>query len=251
MSAATTEIAPTYDFDKLAVSLKANPETDLASLLNELAKVPAPSIVDKPVVKKADPSATQALNEEMNRSVAALAKVFGKVALPATRRELRSHELTGFLTEQEELNAAKKVIEKRLGQIKDSVSDHFDVVVEKAGIAEPGKTPVDKNGHYLVGGSSKEKRLEARVPGAATCFVREKAEDKTSLSGALLLDLYESGKITRAEYLAVTTEVTSRVLDQSKLRAGLLSKARMARTQEIIEAITVVTYGNNSINVRK
>ncbi|MFD8654180.1 hypothetical protein [Streptomyces mirabilis] len=250
MSVAATELVPTYDFDQLAVSLKTNPDSNLSTLLSELAKIPV-QIFDKPVVKKVDPAAVETLNEQMARSVEALPKVFGKTPLPATRRELRNHELAGYLAERDEIAAAKKALAKREELIKDAVSTHFDVVAEKSGAAKDGETPVDKNGHYLIGGSSKAQRLEARLPGSENFFVREKGGDTVEPNFDKLLKLYEDKKITRKEFLDFTTEVSYRVLDESALRRGLLSKARMERTQEIIEMISVVRYGTNVITVRK
>lgn len=250
MSAAATELVPTYDFDKLALSLKANPDSNLASLLSELAQIPV-QIFEKPVIKKVDPAAVETLNEQMTRSVEALPKIFGKTALPATRRELRNHELAGYLAERNEIAAAKKVLARREELIKGAVSVHFDVVAEKTGAAKDGTTPVDKNGHYLIGGSSRTQRQEARLPDSETFFVREKSGDTVEPSFEKLLQAYEEKKITRKEFLDLTSEVSHRVLDQGKLRKGLISKARRERTQQILEMITEVRYGTLSINVRK
>lgn len=244
------ELAPTYDFGQLEISLKSDPDSNLGSLLSALATIPVQR-TEKPVVKKADPVAAEDLNQQMARSVEALPQVFGKTPLPATRRALRNNELAGYLREKEEIAAAKKALTKREELIKNAVSTHFDVVAEKSGAAKADETPVDKNGHYLIGGSSKEQRQEARTPGAETFFVREKSEDKVDLSIDMLLALYESKQITRAEFVGLTTEVSYRVIDETKVRQGLLSKARRERTQEIIRLISVVKYGTLSINTRK
>lgn len=250
MSTPTTDLVPTIDFDKLTETLKSGKDTDLASLLTELAKIPAPP-AEKPPVKKVDPAVTEALNAEMVRSMDVLPKVFGKTALPVNRRELRNSELAGYLSEREEIAAAKKLLTKREELIKNAVSDHFDVVAEKAGVAKAGETPVDKNGHYLIGGSGKGQRQEARIPGSDTFFVREKSKDSVVPSFEKLFDLYEKGEVTREEFLSLTRSESYRVLDQTKIRAGLLSKARLERTQEILSKISVVKYGTPSINVRK
>lgn len=251
-SAATAELAPTYDFEKLTSSLQADPGADLGTLLNQLAQIPAPAVADKPVVKKkADPVAEEHLNSELTRAVQALSQVFGKVTLPANPRVLRNSELADLVDETEEIAAAIKALKTRDDKIKNAVSGHFDVTAERAGKAKPGETPVDAKGHYLIGGSSAEQRLQAPVPGKEKFFVREKTKDSGGLSFEKLLAAYEEGKVTRAEYLAFTREVKARELDPSKFSRGLLSKARRKRTQEIMTMITRVTYGSNSVKLRK
>lgn len=244
------EIAPTYDFAQLTLSLRSSPDANLGTLLSELAKIPAPTI-EQPVVKKADPVAAENLNGQLLRSVEALPKVFGKVNLPVSRRALNKVELAGLVNEKEEISAAKRALVKREALVTQAVSVHFDVVAERDGAATDGETPVDKNGHYLIGGSSAAQRQEARVPGIGGFFTREKSADKVDLSFEKLLVLYETGQISRKDFLGMTREVTHRVIDEGKIRRGLLSSTRRKHTQEIVRLIGVVTHGTLSINLRK
>ncbi|MFJ4902838.1 hypothetical protein [Streptomyces sp. NPDC088727] len=250
MSSSNEIALPTYDFKQLEVQLQSDPNVNLGTLLSQLATIPMP-VNEQPVAKKADPATAASLNAQLTLSIESLPKVFGKVELPATRRALRNSELALLVDEKEEISAAMKALKKREELVNGVVSTHFDVLAEKSGAAKADKTPVDKNGHYLIGGSSKEQRLEARTPGKDTFFVRERAKDQVEPSMDLLLKLYEEKEITRAEFLGLTKEVTYRELDEAKIRRGLLSKAKRARTQEIISRIGVVSYGVNSIKLRK
>ncbi|MDQ1041423.1 hypothetical protein QFZ75_007925 [Streptomyces sp. V3I8] len=248
-AALTKALVPAYDFDQVTASLKADPGTDLASLLNDLAKIPTPEIT-KPVAKKTKLAVAEQLNAQMAHSIEALPQVFGKTPLPATRRTLRKNELAAFTDEKEEIVTAKAALTKREEQITRAVSTHFDVVAEREGRASIDKTPVDKNGHYLIGGSGKGTRMEAPVPGREKFFVRERSQDRSELNFEMLFDLYEQGRVSRAEFLYYTKEVRYRVLDGAKFSKGLLSRARRSRTQEIMTMISRVTYGTLSIKLR-
>ncbi|MCX4799533.1 hypothetical protein OG497_37390 [Streptomyces sp. NBC_01242] len=244
------EIAPAYDFEKLTASLKADPSADLSALLTQLAQIPAQEII-KPVIKKDDPAEIETLNQEAARALTTLPEVFNKTPLPATRRELRNSELDSYRDEKKEIAALRKLLNQREEKINEAVSRHFDVTAEKAGKAKPEETPVDANGHYLIGGSSKELRQNAPTPSGGEHFVREKTKDSGGLDHNLLLAALEEKKITPAEYRAFTREVTIRELDPSKFSLGLLSKARRKRTQEIMTMITRVKYGTLSVKLRK
>lgn len=246
----SAEIVPTYNFDELEISLKTSPDATLGSLLTQLATIPAPA-QEKVPEKKVGLTEIEAINEEMQRSSKALAEVFGKTSLPATRRALRNVELDKFLAEKLEIAAAKKALDAREKQIGDAVATHFDVVAEKSGAAKPGKTPVDQHGHYLIGGSSKDLRQEARTPGASQFFAREKSKDTVEPSIAKLQELLDAKEITRAEFLSLTSPVTTRVINEAAFRRGLLSKTKRQRTQEILSRIGNVKRGALSLKIRK
>ncbi|MFI0967045.1 hypothetical protein ACH4S8_37525 [Streptomyces sp. NPDC021080] len=245
------QLVPTYDFEAVTKSLQADPGADLATLLNKLAQIPAPAATDKPVVKKkVDPVAEENFKTEILRVTAILPEVVGKVTLPATPRVLRNTELAALIDESEQIGLALKALKAREDKIKNAVSGHFDVTAEKSGKAKPGETPVDDKGHYLIGGSSAEQRLEAPVPGKEKRFVREKSKGSSRLSFERLLAAYEEKQITKAEFLAFTREVTYRELDPAQFTKGLLSRARRERTQEIMTLISEASHGTNSVRLR-
>ncbi|MEV7675145.1 hypothetical protein [Streptomyces sp. NPDC088752] len=248
--ATTNAITPTFNFSQLDESLKTSPDADLGSLLTALAQIPAPQ-TDKTAVKKVAPAVAEQLTEELAQVVKNLPSTFNQVAVPSTRRMLKKAELAAFTEEKLRIAAAKKVLDTREKQLNEAAAIHFDVEAEKSGLAKPGETPVDKHGHYLVGGSSKELRQAAQVDGCESFFVREKSADRVNLDMGLLVDALQKGEITRDEFLALTSPVKDRFLDEAKIRRNLLSKARRKRTQEIITKISVVTPGTLSIKLRK
>jgi hypothetical protein len=243
-TAKTTEIVPTFDFDKAVVQLQKNEDLNLADVLAQLATIPvtAPPASRKKVSKEAAARAA----EEAKAAVEVLPNSFGTVKEPASRRLLNKTELTQVLNEKESLAAAKTAIAKREKAVNEWLSTHFDVYAEDLNLVDPEKTPKDGNGHYLIGASGN--RLEQAIEGSDKILTREKANDKADMSHELLLAVYEEGKISRAEYLAFTTQV--RDLDEKKIRSAMISPTKRERAQEIIKMITVVKPGVLSIHIR-
>ena len=136
-------------------------------------------------------------------------------------------------------------VDARKKEIHKMVSVHFDVTAEKLKRTDE-KTPQNKDGHYLL--ASPGYPETALVPESEKHFTREKAKDTVSYSFDKLLDLYERKEITRAEFLAFTTQ--TRVIDDTKIKQALISKGRRQRAQWILDKIAIVKRGNLSIHLR-
>ncbi|MGA5598437.1 hypothetical protein ACPCSE_29805 [Streptomyces cellulosae] len=239
----TKDLVPTIDFDGAVAVLQKDKNASLTDLLADLATLP----VTAPPAEKKKPSKEAASQdvEEARQAIQALPEVFGTVKEPAARRQFSPAELRKVLAEKSAIADAKSRITKREAALNEMISTHFDVYAESLGLVDE-TVPKDAKGHYLIG--SKGNRLEQAVEGTDQLLTREKATDKSELSHDLLLDAYEQGKISRAEYLAFTK--TIRVIDEDKISSALLSKARRQRAQVIIAMITQIKPGKLSVHVR-
>lgn len=144
--------------------------------------------------------------------------------LPSTRRALTHEEAVELIKLGVDVKAAKKTLEGAVAALKTAVFNHLDVHLEDDNDLED--LPLDeKTGHYLVAG-------EIVVPEVGLRFTRELREKAPDVTENHLLDLYESGEITRAEYLKATRSI--REIDE----AGLL-KLIQARP-EVLEALVEI-----------
>lgn len=244
-SAASTDakaIVPSssFNFAEVDVQLAKDPNLNLATLLGELATLP-------PIDPKKRPkpsTAVELVTDSLMKAIAVIPDVFGKVK-PRGRRQLTKGELADLKAEKVEVDEAIKALEARKKEIHKMVSVHFDVVAEKLKRTDE-TTPQNKDGHYIL--ASPGNPETALVPESDKHFTREKAKDTVTYSFSKLLELYESGEITRTDFLAFTSP--ARVIDEAKIKAALISKGRRQRAQWIIDRITVIKRGNLSIHLR-
>ncbi|MFH8483114.1 hypothetical protein [Streptomyces sp. NPDC018055] len=241
MSAPAADLAPTFDFEKAVVSLKADPGTSLGNLLAELATLPDPK-----VQKGADLATVARVGEALMRNIAELPSVFNRVD-PKTKRALNKTELAKLLEEKERIDAVEKAVKKRKERIHAIISDHFDCVADRQKLVTE-KTLTDANGHYLI--ASVGNPETAMVEGQGKYFTRERTSDTTVFSIDMLVALRDAGEISQADFLAVTRPVRKREIDEDKLRKMLLSKRLRPRAQAIISKIGSVRRGRLSINLR-
>ncbi|QDN94876.1 hypothetical protein FNV58_00685 (plasmid) [Streptomyces sp. RLB1-9] len=240
----STELVPSlpFDFDKLGVELKNDPGLNISDVLARLATIP-PIDPDKPV-KMA--SVVELVTGELMHAIEEIPDVFGKVKPPASRRVLNTTELAKLRAEKIQIDTAMKALAARKNEIHTMVSVHFDVVAEQQKGIDPTKTPTNKKGHYLIASPGNPERAD--VKDGLKYFTREKAKDTVEWSMDALLDLLESGKITRAEFRAITS--TQAVIDLDKVKRVLTLKSKMPRFQEIVSQISTVKHGTLSINLR-
>lgn len=231
-----------FDFDKLGVELKNDPGLNLSEVLAKLATLPSID-PDKPV-KMA--SVVGQVTGELMLAIEEIPGVFGKVKPPASRRVLNTTELSKLRAEKIQIDVAMKALAARKAEIHDMVSVHFDVVAEEQKGIDPTKTPTSKKGHYLIASPGNPERAD--IKDGLKHFTREKAKDTVVWSLDALLDLLESGEITRAEFRAITS--TQAVIDLDKIKRVLTLKAKRERFQEIVGKISTVKHGTLSINLR-
>ncbi|MGW7100369.1 hypothetical protein [Streptomyces sp. NPDC054838] len=239
-NATSTALVPAYDFDKAALALK-NGNSDLGALLADLATLPAPK-------RQAVPAVIERMGESLMRSVTKLPMLFGLVPPPAERRALDEEELIKLAEERNAIDEAMKALSQRKAEVNEMVSQHFDVVAEESGVAKRGKTPQDAKGHYLI--ASPGNWETATLDGSGQCFTRQRTSDRAQFSESKLLAAYETGIISRAEYLACTEPVRGRRISEDKIRSMLVSPKRRQRAAKIISLISDVKRGTNSIHLR-
>lgn len=238
--AASKDLVASFDFAQAEVALKKDPNLNLTEVLAQLATLPP---VD-PAKRPKPSTAVELVTDGLMKAITAIPDVFGKIK-PRGRRQLTKSELASLEAEKVEIDAAIKALGKRKTEIHGMVSVHFDVVAEKQKRTTE-TTRMDDDGHYLLAAPGNPET--APVEGSGRYFTREKSSDKVTLSMEKLLALYESGDISRAEFLGFTKRTD--VIDEEKIRRRLLNKSKAARTREIINQIKDVTPGRLSINLR-
>lgn len=241
-SAAATEkaIVPAFDFQQVELAIAKDPNLNLSDVLAELATLPPADPKKRPKPS----TAVELVTDSLMKALDAIPDVFGKVK-PRGRRQLTKGELAQLKAEKVQVDEAIKALDARKKEIHKMVSVHFDVTAEKLKRTDE-KTPQNKDGHYLL--ASPGYPETALVPESEKHFTREKAKDTVSYSFDKLLDLYERKEITRAEFLAFTTQ--TRVIDDTKIKQALISKGRRQRAQWILDKIAIVKRGNLSIHLR-
>jgi hypothetical protein len=244
VTSASTEnaLVPTFDFTKIDAELEKDPSLNLTDVLAKLAVLP-PADPAKPVQTA---TAVELVTTKLIDAIQAIPAVFGKVKPPKTRRLLDSGELQKLRVEKIQIDAAESALKKRKTEIHSMLSVHFDVYAEKRLNVDPEQTPKNKDGHYLIASAGYPET--ALVKEGDTHFRRQKAKDRVEWKMEKLLDLFEKGEITRAEFLSMTSQ--TRVLDEDKIKRLLTLPGKMHRTQEIVTKITEVKHGALSIHLR-
>lgn len=171
------------------------------------------------------PAPIRTITPVQAEALIALPDVFGKVQ-PGTRRTLSPEEIVALYKEREVIKTISELLDGREDDIKTTIRHHMDVDAEERGVAVPkakvdaasgevivAATERDANGHYVLCSKGKPERLP--IPGTNQSWSREyRAGGVNTDQGERLLALYESGEITREDYLAFTKEV--RVYDPTK-----------------------------------
>lgn len=239
----TTEIVSTVTAGKIALR---NGEKTLLQVAETLIAPPAPLHVPstEPEAFPAVPE-TKVLTAEDKQALLDLPKVFGKVNLE-TRRTLGEAEIKKVYVEQEVLKRIVKVLAGREDNLKEFVRTHVDVDHEERGMAvkadvlsDDGEviveaTPRDKSGHYIFATPGNPTRVN--IPGTNKAYSLEYNKGRSGevyIDDNALLDLYETGEITREQYLALTRE--RRVFDERK------AEAACAKDEALLEVIARVT----------
>lgn len=150
------------------------------------------------------------LTEDLREALEALPNVFGQVQ-PDAVRMLSDEEHQLLLRERTAVTTIITVLGTRKDAIRDAVANHMDLAARAAGKVDDD-TEVDDRGHYVI--ARKGEPEQCPIPGTNQVWSREYRAGSVTIDGDRLLDLYESGKISRDEYLAFTRE--TRVFDEDK-----------------------------------
>jgi hypothetical protein len=165
---------------------------------------------------------------------------------PVTAREATEDERAWMIAVRNAASTVYKMAERiRDKQVKPAAHNHFDRVAEREGLVNEN-TLRTKDGHYVI-----EDKSSFRVPEEERTIHRiykrgSASYGQTLISGEKLLELYESGEITRAQYLR-WTEAT-RVLREDRI---LEDGQKDPEVFAVLAKITTTTSPTVSIQAAK
>lgn len=241
-TAGTAELNVQVAPGALALVTGAKPFT-IAKLLDAMATPPLP----EPSAEPFPPAAPKVeLTTELVEALRALPGLFGALQV-GERRLLTEEELKQLTQEYIAISAVATQLGSRQEAIKVTVAHHIDVrAEEKDGVvaqavkragkvikAATARITVGKHaGHYAL--AQPGKPVEVEVPGFQDSWQLKHVKGATAPNGKLLDQLLADGKVTRAEYLAITS--SQRSFDADKLAIAL--RKDPGRFLEILTAIT-------------
>jgi hypothetical protein len=193
----------------------------LAGAAAQPREVPAPAAAEEVTI-----------TDELREALRQLPEVFGGV-VPTEPRKLEQAELARITRERAAIARVVTALGKRDKSIDETVRNHMDAEAREQGITEPVVSEGVAKGHVLA--AQKGVPFSVAVPGFEDGWQQRLVKGRSEMQFALLADLLLAGTITRAEYLAVTTEV--RVIDEDKVRK-MVRKAPK-RFLAIVRAATV------------
>lgn len=168
---------------------------------------------DEPKPLKAPASVS--MTDGLVAALTVLPAVFAKRQVTEIR-QLTSEELEALGEEQLTIDAIMRPLKARFEVIKENVRHHLDQR-GAAGDRVTSETEVDANGHYVFARPQQPDILA--IPGTGKVWSNQYSSGSVQIDGGKLLDMYESGAITREQYLAFTKEV--RVFDETKAFASM------------------------------
>jgi hypothetical protein len=179
---------------------------DLESVLGELVRPEAAALPERAV------PAPMVLTGAQVSALSALPDLYSKIC-PTSARPLSADERVKILTERETIEALL-ALKDRKEAIREILATDLDREAERLGLVTPeeievdGKTipatPRDAKGHYLLKHDIPVPELGKKIDRSLS-----PATWKTKIDPGRLLEAYETGKITRAQYFAVTAEARS------------------------------------------
>jgi hypothetical protein len=159
--------------------------------------------------------------DKVSDALMRLPEVWGSVE-PKSRRALSAAENTAAAREREVLKTIKTALDARVEAINTTVKHHMDIQAEKEDRADPVTTLRDTKGHYALAKRGIPER--SPIPGTNEAWSREYRSSGAELSAELLLEMYETDQISRADYLAFTR--AARVVDEDKIMQALVEDPR-------------------------
>lgn len=178
----------------------------------DLKSVAAAMLEDEPYdeARTAEPAKRVEMSDALVHALGVLPAVFGSRQVTEIR-QLTEEELRLLGEEQITISEIVKPLETRLEAIKETVRHHMDLTAVADGKVS-ADTERDSHGHVVVARKSKPEQVA--IPGQNKVWSREYRAGRVDIDGARLLDLYETGEITREQYLSFTKAI--RVFDEDK-----------------------------------
>lgn len=212
----------------------AKKDATLAEVLTVVGpEAPNPPEVETPLPK------SPALSKAVAPIVAMLPAKLAAIVVPTVRRELDVEELEELTVAMDEVKQAKAAITKAEGHFKAAFFNHFDAVARRLGRVTQD-TKRTKDGWFIV-----EDKESAAVPGLAKKVVRETSAGSVQFGVDQLTELEAEGKITHAQFLAMTSQV--RVINESAIFAAIEADPNLA---EVLGEKVTISGGNASLNMR-
>lgn len=235
------------DIESARVMLRDGDE-DLSTILDTLTSTSyALTSKTKNEVVQAAPSSVK-ITGEVREALVLLPQVFGKT-LVEDRRTMTNTEVSDAYTEFKTLRTIAATLKQREEVLKENVRIHMDVAAEQDGDATD-RTPVDASGHYILPAPGDPVRLP--VDGSNEEFsleYRSGRKGTVSVSSEALLEAYESGQITRDQYLSLTREV--RVFDEEKASQAILKDTSLLQVVREATRRSGATEPGTSLTLRK
>lgn len=201
---------------------------DLTDLL-----APEPEAVETPE----DLPTPATITDDERKALARVTDVFGSV-VPAKRRKLKPSEVTALIDERDTLDTVEKMCSARKDDIRTTILNHNDVLVEEEGLAEDLQR--DKDGvHYIhkqsYNGDGSTKRR----------FSVETRSGSANMNPSVLKALADDPEVedfTHEDYLAMTEQ--TRVFDEHK------AMLHLKKNPDLVKHIQrAVTKGHPSVSV--
>lgn len=252
-----TDLLPAYKAGQIALRDGARLGEVAETLIEtvEVTHVPSTTAVPFPDLPKAPE-----ITAEDKRALLDLPKVFGQVVMD-TPRTLAPNEIADLAKERSVVKRITSLLKGREEAIGEYIRTHVDSEATAAGIGVPkdvvrgGKviveaTPRDDAGHYILAAKGNPTRVH--IEGTNEDFSLEYRAGRSgtvTISGEDLLDLYESGQIDRADYLALTRE--TRVFDEDKARKACIDNPALLGVIAQVTRRTGAGSPGTSLYVRK
>jgi hypothetical protein len=189
------------------------------------------------------PAAAEAvtITDDLREALSRLPEVFGGV-VPTEPRKLEQAELARITRERDAIAKVVTALGKRDKSIDETVRNHMDAVARETGITGPVVSEGAAKGHILAAGAGEP--FSIPVDGFEDPWQQRRVKGKSELAFARIADLLAEGKITRAEFLALTVEV--RELDEDKIKKAV--RKSPSRFLAILKAVTVRKADTASLN---
>lgn len=203
-----------------------------------------------PEFSKADslprPAPKVKFTEVLRSALKALPDVFG-VVMPDEARALNRHEVKALTDEVTAIDTVLKELSARKEAIKTSIRNHQDHQAQENGLPEGAARVADgaAKGHWLL--ARKGEPFETPVDGYTDCWQQRYVSGSVGVNGSVIFDLWESGSVTREEYLACTS--ARRRFDEEGLQ--VLIRRDPARGLAILARMTTRSAPSASINAPK
>lgn len=168
------------------------------------------------------------LTTEMAEALQDLLSVFGGTEIDRIRM-LSPAEVLGLTREVLAIEAVSDHLTARVEEVKERIRYHLDLSAVADGRVT-NDTVQDVHGHWIV--ARKGAPETVKVPDLDRSWSREYRSGSSKIDEGLLLEMYETGQITRDDYLALTVE--KRVFDVDKAMRSMQKEPRLI---EIINKI--------------